>query len=142
MARQAAATASYAFHKPDKVDDFQSFEEFFPFYLYEHCERTNRYVLQRPSSKRSLCLSEALSRTDRGAAVTRRLHVIGTLLSVVLFCFFVSSGRYWELWKCPTVGYAFAWVCLHSSVRLGPGAYSALLRGMDWNWPWNARPCQ
>jgi len=60
---------------------FRTFEEFYPFYLGEHADRTSR-----------------------------RLHVIGTslaLLQGVLACF---TWNPWWLLTGFTSGYAFAWV--------------------------------
>jgi hypothetical protein len=63
--------------------DFPTFDSFYPYYLKEHSNRTNR-----------------------------RLHVIGTLLSVLtLFCIIVTAQ--WRLLFLPLIiGYGFAWVSL------------------------------
>ncbi|MCC5825760.1 Mpo1-like protein [Alkalimonas sp.] len=60
---------------------FESFKEFYPFYLQEHANK-----------------------------VCRRLHVVGsTLVLVVLFAAVLSSQFIW-LWALPVIGYGFAWV--------------------------------
>ena len=60
---------------------YASFREFYPFYLGEHRSRTSR-----------------------------RLHVAGTLLALVLAAAALLSGRLMLLWAVPVAGYAFAWV--------------------------------
>ena len=60
---------------------FASFDEFYPFYLREHSSR-----------------------------VSRRLHVIGTSLAIVLLIVAVLTRHWHLLWVVPLAGYAFAWV--------------------------------
>ncbi len=60
---------------------FQSFQEFWPFYLGEHSNVVNRW-----------------------------LHFIGTSLVFVLFAGIMISGKYWLLLTLPVCGYGFAWV--------------------------------
>ncbi|HXY97025.1 MAG TPA: DUF962 domain-containing protein [Steroidobacteraceae bacterium] len=60
---------------------YASFREFYPFYLGEHANRTSR-----------------------------RLHVSGTLLALVLAVTALATGRLALLWAVPLAGYAFAWV--------------------------------
>ena len=60
---------------------FNSFREFYPYYLSEH---------QHP--------------------VSRRLHVIGSLLVLLLLTYVLYSGRWVLLWLLPVIGYGFAWV--------------------------------
>ena len=59
---------------------YASFREFYPFYLSEHQNRASR-----------------------------RLHVCGTLLAVLLAVAGLGSGRLVLLWAVPVAGYAFAW---------------------------------
>ncbi|SEA89992.1 Mpo1-like protein [Alkalimonas amylolytica] len=64
-----------------KEKRFESFKEFYPFYLQEHSNR-----------------------------VCRRLHVVGsTLVLLVLFTAVLTSQWIW-LWALPVFGYGFAWV--------------------------------
>lgn len=64
-----------------KQSDFQSFAEFYPYYLQEH-----------------------------GNPICRRLHFFGTLgLFGVLVGVFMT-GNLWGLLLLPVVGYGFAWV--------------------------------
>ncbi len=60
---------------------FNSFSEFYPYYLSEHANRT-----------------------------CRRLHFIGSLVVLVLL-FYVLSTQHWSLlWAVPVAGYGFAWI--------------------------------
>lgn len=60
---------------------FASFNEFYPFYLREHSSR-----------------------------VSRRLHVTGTALALLLAVAAVVSREWLWLIGVPVVGYAFAWI--------------------------------
>ena len=59
---------------------FDSFAEFYPYYLSEHSDRT-----------------------------CRRLHFIGTALVILTLIVAVASDRYALLWLVPVLGYGFAW---------------------------------
>ncbi len=61
-------------------EKFKSFKEFYPFYLTEHSDKTNRV-----------------------------LHFIGTSILIPIFFYALISGQYKLLWLCPLVGYGFAW---------------------------------
>lgn len=60
---------------------FNSFREFYPFYLQEHSNIT-----------------------------CRRLHFVGTSLVIALIVTAIVSGQWALLWALPLVGYGFAWV--------------------------------
>lgn len=60
---------------------FNSFREFYPFYLQEHSNIT-----------------------------CRRLHFVGTSLVIALIVTAIVSGQWAMLWALPLVGYGFAWV--------------------------------
>ncbi len=60
---------------------FKSFEEFFPFYMKEHSNRTNR-----------------------------RLHFIGTTLSLLSLIIILFFGLFKFLYAPLILGYGFAWV--------------------------------
>ena len=60
---------------------FESFAEFYPFYLGEHTNRT-----------------------------CRRLHFIGSLGVLALIALAVLSGTAWWLLLAPLIGYGCAWV--------------------------------
>mmetsp|Transcript_135029 Transcript_135029/g.190950 ORF Transcript_135029/g.190950 Transcript_135029/m.190950 type:complete len:109 (-) Transcript_135029:73-399(-) len=64
-----------------KRSDFKNFKEFFPYYLEEHSNRTNR-----------------------------RLHVIGTLTAGLLLAYLLFTAQYKLLFLPFVVGYGFAWV--------------------------------
>ena len=61
--------------------DFASFEDFYPFYLGEHADRT-----------------------------CRRLHVIGTTLAALLIVAGVLSHQWWLIPLAVVQGYAWSWV--------------------------------
>jgi len=64
-----------------KTDNFNNFKDFYPYYLNEHSNRTNR-----------------------------RLHVIGTSLAITLLLYIILGQHYKLLLLVPVVGYGFAWV--------------------------------
>lgn len=60
---------------------FQSFAEFYPYYLGEH-----------------------------RSPICRRLHFVGTSLVIALLAYSIGSGNGWLLLSVPLAGYGFAWV--------------------------------
>ena len=60
---------------------FRSFDDFYPFYLSEHANRTSR-----------------------------RLHVIGTTIGLVLLVVALATQLWWLILLALVQGYAFAWV--------------------------------
>lgn len=60
---------------------YESFEEFYPFYLTEHSNKT-----------------------------CRRLHIIGTFQAIIQIIRFILTGNPWFLLQGLIAGYAFAWV--------------------------------
>ena len=60
---------------------FKSFEEFWPFYVREHANKTNR-----------------------------RLHFVGSSLAAALLAYGLIGRKLWPLAAAPVVGYGFAWV--------------------------------
>jgi len=60
---------------------FNSFSEFYPYYLSEH-----------------------------GHPVSRRLHFIGTALVLALLAGVIATQQWVYLWAFPVIGYGFAWV--------------------------------
>lgn len=60
---------------------FNSFSDFYPYYLEEHANRT-----------------------------CRRLHFVGTSLVILTALYAVFSGNWSALWLLPVLGYGFAWV--------------------------------
>ena len=61
--------------------EFNSFQEFYPFYLSEHSDKT-----------------------------CRRLHFIGSALVLLLLSYILLTGSLVLLLLLPVVGYGFAWV--------------------------------
>lgn len=66
-------------HMEDRV--FNSFKEFYPYYLSEHSDRT-----------------------------CRTLHYIGSVLVLMCLFYAVSTSQYVYLWALPVIGYGFAWI--------------------------------
>lgn len=60
---------------------FESFSEFYPFYLAEHSDR--------------MC---------------RRMHFIGSTLVLLILAWTLFSANWWLLLLLPVAGYGFAWV--------------------------------
>ena len=60
---------------------YQTFKEFYPFYLSEHSNKT-----------------------------CRLLHFVGTTLVLVLLIVALVTGYYKLLWFLPVAGYGFAWI--------------------------------
>ncbi|WP_281648848.1 DUF962 domain-containing protein [Parendozoicomonas sp. Alg238-R29] len=60
---------------------FNSFAEFYPYYLEEHSN-----------------------------PVCRALHYVGSLLVLSLLGYSIATSQYQLLWFLPVVGYGFAWV--------------------------------
>ncbi|MDR3414816.1 MAG: DUF962 domain-containing protein [Nevskia sp.] len=65
----------------EKPVEFHSFEQFYPFYLGEHADRT-----------------------------CRRLHFVGTSLVIFTAFYACITGRFAFLLLLPLLGYGFAWV--------------------------------
>jgi len=60
---------------------FNSFKEFYPYYLQEHSN-----------------------------PICRRLHVVGSALVIVVAVVAVVTSNWYLLWLLPVIGYGFAWV--------------------------------
>ena len=61
--------------------EFSSFNQFYPYYLGEHANRT-----------------------------CRRLHFVGSTLVILVIVAALVSGQLRWLWLAPIAGYGFAWV--------------------------------
>ena len=65
----------------ENVKRFNSFAEFYPYYLSEHSDST-----------------------------CRRMHFIGTTLVIFILALTIGRGAWMLLWALPVAGYSFAWV--------------------------------
>ena len=65
----------------ENIRRFNSFAEFYPYYLSEHSNST-----------------------------CRRLHFIGTTLVIFILALTIGRGAWMLLWTLPLAGYSFAWV--------------------------------
>lgn len=65
----------------ENVKRFNSFAEFYPYYLSEHSNST-----------------------------CRRMHFIGTTLVIFILALTIGRGAWMLLWALPVAGYSFAWV--------------------------------
>lgn len=65
----------------ENIRQFNSFADFYPYYLSEH-----------------------------GNSTCRRLHFIGTSLVIFILAFAIGRGNGWLLLAVPVAGYSFAWV--------------------------------
>ncbi|MNV98372.1 hypothetical protein D3C71_1936160 [compost metagenome] len=65
----------------ENIRHFNSFAEFYPYYLGEHSNST-----------------------------CRRLHFVGTSLVILIFAIAIVKGAWWWLLALPLAGYSFAWV--------------------------------
>lgn len=86
-------------------EQYQSFAEFYPFYLSEH--------------QNSTC---------------RRLHFTGSalVLVIVLFCYF--TGIWSLLWLAPFIGYGFAWAGHFFFEKNRPATFSYPLYSFIGDW--------
>ncbi|MFK8013973.1 MAG: Mpo1-like protein [Gammaproteobacteria bacterium] len=74
---------------------YQSFGEFYPFYLSQHSDPT-----------------------------CRRLHYVGTALVLTTVVYALVTGRWRALWLAPVFGYGFAWVGHFFFERNRPATFS------------------
>jgi hypothetical protein len=65
----------------DAARRFATFREFYPFYLTEHANATSR-----------------------------RLHVIGTSMTLLVLLYALGTGSWWLVLLSPVPGYACAWI--------------------------------
>lgn len=76
-----ACTATTEIAVVENIKRFNSFAEFYPYYLSEH--------------RNSTC---------------RRLHFVGTSLVIFILALTIGNGAWWMLLVLPLAGYSFAWV--------------------------------
>ncbi|MDV2079280.1 MULTISPECIES: DUF962 domain-containing protein [Marinobacter] len=84
---------------------FNSFSEFYPFYLEEHRHPT-----------------------------CRRLHYLGSLLVLAVAAYALVSGRFALLWLLPVIGYGFAWVGHFKFEKNRPATFKHPLYSLMGDW--------
>lgn len=87
------------------MSGFNSFSEFYPFYLGEHTNPT-----------------------------CRRLHFIGSSLVIVVVLVAVLSGQPRWLWLAPVAGYGFAWVGHYVFEKNRPATFKHPLYSLLGDW--------
>ena len=88
---------------------YASFSEFYPFYLHEHSQ-----------------------------AATRRLHFVGSSLSLVCLILLVLSGDLWWLLAGLFCGYGFAWFAHFAVEKNRPATFRQPIYSFmgDWKMFW------
>ncbi|WP_070886289.1 DUF962 domain-containing protein [Pseudomonas sp. D1-3] len=84
---------------------FNSFAEFYPYYLEEHRHPT-----------------------------CRRLHYVGSLLVLVVLGYALISGQWLWLLAVPVIGYGFAWVGHFAFERNRPATFQYPLYSLMGDW--------
>ena len=84
---------------------FASFREFYPYYLQQHTHRTSR-----------------------------RLHIAGTLLALLVATAALVLGRWGWLLAAPLCGYGFAWVGHFFFEHNRPATFSHPLYSLAGDW--------
>ena len=84
---------------------YQTFKEFYPFYLSQHKNKT-----------------------------CRSLHIIGTTIIVFIISYAFISQHYLLLWLMPVVGYGFAWVGHFFFEKNRPATFTYPLYSLIGDW--------
>lgn len=87
------------------MSGFNSFAEFYPFYLSEHSNRN-----------------------------CRRLHFIGSSLVLAVIALAVLSGQLRWLWLVPVIGYGFAWIGHFVFEKNRPATFKHPLYSLAGDW--------
>jgi len=85
--------------------EYQSFKEFYPYYLKEHRNK-----------------------------VCQRLHFIGSLLVLAIITWALSTGTWWGLALTPICGYGFAWVGHFFFEKNKPATFEYPLYSLAGDW--------
>ena len=89
----------------ESVKRYQRFGDFYPFYLSEHSN-----------------------------IICRRLHFIGSLLSIVVLLYALMTQVFTLLWLVPVIGYGFAWVGHFFFEKNRPATFSYPLYSFMGDW--------
>ena len=89
----------------ENIRQFNSFAEFYPYYLSEHSDST-----------------------------CRRLHFIGTSLVLFILALAIGKGAWWLLLVLPIAGYGFAWVGHFFFERNRPATFKYPLYSFIGDW--------
>jgi hypothetical protein len=84
---------------------YQTFKEFYPFYLSQHKNKT-----------------------------CRLLHIIGTSIIVAILAYALISQHYILLWLMPLVGYGFAWIGHFFFEKNRPATFTYPLYSLIGDW--------
>ncbi len=84
---------------------FDSFAEFYPYYLEEHSH-----------------------------PVCRRLHYLGSLLVLVLLGYVLATQQWILLWALPVIGYGFAWIGHFAFEKNQPATFKHPLYSFMGDW--------
>lgn len=84
---------------------FNSFSEFYPYYLEEHSDVT-----------------------------CRRLHFVGSLLVLIVALWSLATGKLWWLLALPVIGYGFAWVGHFKFEKNRPATFKNPLYSLMGDW--------
>jgi len=84
---------------------YQSFKEFYPFYLSQHQD-----------------------------AVCRRLHYLGSTIILVVFINTLINQNWWQLVWLPFIGYGFAWLGHFVFEKNRPATFSYPLYSLMGDW--------
>lgn len=87
------------------MSSFNSFAEFYPFYL-----------------------------SERGSRACRRMHFIGSSLVIAVVVLAVSSGQWRWLWLAPLFGYGFAWIGHYVFEKNRPATFRHPLYSLAGDW--------
>lgn len=85
--------------------DFNSFAEFYPYYLEEHSDVT-----------------------------CRRLHYLGSVLVLAVAGYALLTGRLALLWLLPVIGYGFAWLGHFKFEQNRPATFKYPLYSLMGDW--------
>jgi hypothetical protein len=89
----------------EKNQKFNTFREFYPYYLAEHANLT-----------------------------CRRLHVIGSTLVILVVIAAVLTSNWYLLWLMPLIGYGFAWVGHFFFEKNRPATFKNPLYSLAGDW--------